>query len=189
MSSVAPHPFGICRVPASRGKQFLRGVYLLAIALVGCGIVRAQDTELDKPQPVAPVRHSTPSTPLRIAKEVKATGRDLVTFRDPAWSTLTFAQIGAASADAVTSLNALARCPNCKEGGVSRIFVGQHPDAHKYAIGGIVEVSMEAVTAHYFSRHMAARKWYWHALWAIPQSLSLFEHTRAAYRNSRVEGP
>ena len=107
-------------------------------------------------------------------------------FRDPQWSILTIGQIGAASADAVTSLNNLHTCPSCSETGVSRSFVGQHPDAHKYIIGGAIEIGVEAVTAHYFRNHGPTRKWYWKALWALQQSFSLYEHARAAQQNAAL---
>src|SRR5690348_13306165 len=107
--------------------------YWLVIALFVSPIAYAQ--QIEKVQPVAAVRDAIRSKPLGIAREVAATSRDFVMFRDPQWSVLTIAQIGAASADAVTSLNNLHNCPSCLETGVSRFFVGQHPDAHKYIIG------------------------------------------------------
>lgn len=116
-----------------------------------------------------------------------ATARDFVTFRDPQWSALTIAQIGAASADAVTSLNNLHSCPNCSETGVSRFFVGAHPDAHKYIVAGAIEIGMESVAAHYFRNHGPIRKWYWRTLWELPQSLSLYEHAPAARHNTRLD--
>lgn len=112
--------------------------------------------------------------------------RDFAAFRDPAWSALTLAQIGAGSADAATSLNNLRACPSCTETGVSRFFVGRRPDAHKYVIGGVLEIGVEAVAAHYFHSHGPARKWYWKTLWTLPQSFSLYEHTRAAHHNARL---
>ena len=70
------------------------------------------------------------------------------------------------------------------ETGVSRFFVGQHPDAHKYIVGGAIEIGVEAVTAHYFRNHGPTRKWYWRALWELPQSISLYEHADAAHYNA-----
>jgi hypothetical protein len=107
-------------------------------------------------------------------------------FRDPQWSALTIAQIGAASADAVTSLRNLHRCASCIESGPSRIFLGWRPDAHKYILGGAVEIGVEAVTAHYFWNRGPIRKWYWKALWAVPQSFSLYEHAQAAHHNATL---
>ena len=156
----------------------------LAIALLLSPHARAQQTE--KVQPAVTVRNAILSKPLSVPREVAAASRDFVMFRDPQWSCLTIAQIGAASADAVTSLNNLHNCPTCSETGPSRFFVGQHPDAHKYIIGGAIEIGIEAVTAHYFRNHGPAHKWYWKALWAVPQSFSLYEHTRAAQRNAAL---
>jgi hypothetical protein len=156
----------------------------LAMALLFSPIAQAQ--QIEKVQPSAAVRNAIFSMPLGIAREVAATSRDFATFRDPQWSILTIAQIGAASADAVTSMNNLHSCPNCSETGVSRFFVGQHPDAHKYIIGGVIEIGVEAVTIHYFRNHGPTRKWYWKALWTLPQSFSLYEHARAAQRNAAL---
>jgi hypothetical protein len=147
----------------------------------------AQSQQIEKVQPVAAVRDAIVSKPLGVAREVAATSRDFVMFRDPQWSILTIGQIGAASADAVTSLNNLHTCPSCSETGVSRFFVGQHPDPHKYIIGGAIEIGVEAVTAHYFRSHGPTRKWYLKALWALPQSFSLYEHARAAQQNAALK--
>jgi hypothetical protein len=57
---------------------------------------------------------------------------------------------------------------------------------HKYLIAGIIEVSAEAVTAHYFRGRPPSRKWYWRMLWTLPQSLSLYEHARASKGNTAV---
>lgn len=146
----------------------------------------AQSQQIEKVQPVAAVRNVIASKPMGVAREVAATSRDFVMFRDPQWSVLTIGQIGAASADAVTSLNNLDTCPSCSETGMSRFFVGQHPDAHKYIIGGAIEIGVEAVAAHYFRNHGPTRKWYWKALWALPQSFSLYEHARAAQHNAAL---
>lgn len=126
------------------------------------------------------------SKPVGIAREVGAAARDFATFRDPQWSVLTIGQIGAGTADVVTSLDNLHTCPSCVEVGISRFFVGTHPDAHKYILGGILEIDIEAVTAHYMRNHGPTRKWYWRALWSLPQSLSLYGHTRAAIHNAAL---
>jgi hypothetical protein len=157
----------------------------LAMALLVSPVASAQ--QIEKVRPAGTVRNELLSKPMGVAREVAATAWDFVTFRDPQWSVLTIAQIGAASADAVTSLNNLHSCLSCSETGVSRFFVGQHPDAHKYIIGGAIEIGVEAVTAHYFRNHGPIRKWYWRALWTLPQSFSLYEHARAAQRNTAVD--
>ena len=157
----------------------------LALALLLSPAASAQ--QIEKVQPVSAVREAILSKSRGIARETAATSRDLVMFRDPQWSALTIAQIGAASADAVTSLNNLHSCKSCFETGVSRFVVGQHPDAHKYIIAGAIEIGVEAVTAHYFRSRSRARKWYWKALWTLPQSLSLYEHIQAAHHNTALD--
>jgi len=97
------------------------------------------------------------------------------------------AQIGAASADAATSLNNLDRSSSCWESGPSRFFLGRRPDAHKYILGGAFEIGVEAVTAHYFRNRGPIRRWYWKALWALPQTFSLYEHTQAARHNATLD--
>jgi hypothetical protein len=124
---------------------------------------------------------------LGFAHEVKATARDFVTFRDPQWSALTMAQIGAAAADEVTTLNNFRICATCMEIGPSRFFVGQRPDAHKFIVAGVIEIGVEAVAAHYFRSHGPKEKLYWKALRALPQSFSLFEHAQAAYYNATLK--
>jgi hypothetical protein len=156
----------------------------LLFAILLSPVARAQDIE--KVQPAVSVRNALLAKPRGVAGQVAAAARDFVTFRDPQWSLLTLGQIGAASADAVTSLNNFQRCPSCAETGVSRIFVGQHPDAHKYIVAGIIEIGIEGVTAHYFRNHGPVRKWYWKALWTLPQSFSLYEHAHAANRNAGI---
>ncbi len=139
---------------------------------------------LEKVQPSGKVRHALLAKPVGLAKEVAATARDLVTFRDKRWSVLTLAQIGAAAADAKTSLNNLHDCATCEEKGISRFFVGQHPDAHKYIIAGAVEIGVEAVATHYLRSHGPVKKWYWRYLWSLPQSISLYGHARSANYNA-----
>lgn len=157
----------------------------LVMALFVSPIAHAQ--QIEKVQPVAEVPHAILSSQLGVAREVIETSRDFVMFRDPQWSVLTIAQIGAASADAVTSLNNLHSCASCFENGVSRFVVGRHPDAHKYIIAGAIEIGVEAVTAHYFRSRGPARKWYWKALWTLPQSFSLYEHIQAAHHNTALD--
>jgi len=115
--------------------------------------------------------------------ETAATARELVTFRDPKWTLLTIAQIAAATADAETSLHNFRSCSTCVETGISRLVVGSRPDVHKYAIAGLVEIGVEAVTAHYLRNHGPAQKWYRRYIWTLPQTFSLYEHTRADFHN------
>ena len=122
-----------------------------------------------------------------LSSELRATARDFVTFRDPKWQALTLAQIAAATADGATSLHNLHRCLYCQEIGSSRLVIGRHPDAHKYMLAGLLEVSVEAVAAHYLRHHGPARKWYWRCAWTLPQGLSLVEHTRAGLQNANAE--
>jgi hypothetical protein len=157
----------------------------LVMALLVSQIAYGQ--QIEKVQPAATVRNPLLSKPMGVVQEVAATARDFATFRDPAWSVLTIGQIGAASADAVTSLNNFHSCPSCVESGISRVFIGQHPDAHKYIMGGAIEIGVEAVTAHYFRNHGPIRKWYWRTLWTLPQSFSLYEHARAAQHNTALD--
>jgi hypothetical protein len=158
---------------------------LLIVALLLSPLARAQD--LEKVRPTGAVRNSLIVMPLGVVRAFRESVRDFATFRDPQWSVLTIAQIGAASADGVTSLNNLHSCPSCEETGLSRLFVGRHPDAHKYIIAGIIEISIEAVTGHYFRTHEPPDKWYVRALWTLPQSLSLYGHARASYGNAAIK--
>jgi len=147
----------------------------------------ARCQQIEKVNPPVPPRSELVAKPLGFAREVKATARDFATFRDPQWSALTIAQIGAATADEVTTLNNLRICPTCTEIGPSRFFVGQRPDAHKFIVAGVLEIGVEAVAAHYFRSHGPKDKLYWKALWALPQSLSLFEHAQAAHYNATLK--
>jgi hypothetical protein len=133
----------------------MKHVCWLVMALLLSPIAHSQ--QIEKVQPAATVRNDLFSGPMGVAREVGATARDFVTFRDPAWSVLTIGQIGAASVD-----------------------------AHKYIIGGAIEIGVGAVTAHYFRNHGPIRKWYWKALWTVPQSFSLYEHARAAQHNAAL---
>jgi hypothetical protein len=158
----------------------------LALALALSPIACAQQLEKVQPIPTAHNKHLV-SMPIGLVREARAAAKDLAEFHDPAWSALTIAQIGAASADEATSLNNFHACPTCVETGVSRFFLGQRPDAHKYAIGGAIEIGVEAVASHYFRHHGPVRKWYWKTLWTFPQSFSLYEHARAAHHNARLD--
>lgn len=173
---------GIAFLAASRKLVMCAGLLGLVVGL--SAVSRAQ--QIEETHRAGPFQGRLLSKPLGIAGEVGAAARDFAAFRDPQWSVLTLAQIGAASADAVTSLNNLHGCSGCIETGPSRIFVGVRPDAHKYVTAGIFEIGIEAVTAHYFRNHGAIRKWYWRTLWTLPQSLSLYEHTRASRHNAAL---
>jgi hypothetical protein len=157
---------------------------LLVAALLCSATACAQ--QIEKPEPTGAVRNELLSRPAAFAQEIVSSAHDLVTFRDPSWSLLTIAQIGAASADAVTSLNNFHACPTCTETGVSRFFVGQRPDMHKYLIGGAIEIAVEAVTEHYLLHHGPTHKWYWRTLWTMPQSISLYEHAQASRHNASL---
>jgi hypothetical protein len=170
-----------CDSLVSAHVRILIGASLLSLVFGFSALARAQ--EIEKVQPAATVHKALFSKPAGIAGEVGAAARDFATFRDPQWSVLTLAQIGAASADAVTSLNNLHNCASCTENGVPRFLIGSRPDAHKYITAGIFEIGIEAVTAHYFRNHGPIRKWYWRTLWMLPQSFSLFEHSRATQYN------
>ena len=161
--------------------------YQVLVVLVFLLLPVARSQQIEKVQPAPPVRSELLSKPLGLAREVRATARDLVTFRDPQWSVLTLAQIGAAGADEATTLNNFRICASCTEIGASRFFVGQRPDAHKFIIGGAIEIGIEAVAAHYFRNHGPKQKLYWKALWALPQSFSLFEHAQAAHYNATLK--
>ena len=159
---------------------------MLAFLVASGAGAGARAQEVEKVQPAGNVRNALTAVPLGLARQYRLSARDLVTFRDPQWSVLTIAQIGAATAEAVTSLNNLNHCVGCAETGASRIFVGRHPDSHKYLIAGIIEGNAEAVTAHYFRSRPSSRKWYWRVLWTVPQSLSLYEHARASKENTAI---
>jgi hypothetical protein len=186
MSANTKHPTITGRSSARDRKRVLNRGCWLALGLLVSTLAHAQ--EIEKPQPADGIHHALISKPLGLAREVAATGRDFAAFRDPQWSILTIGQISASAADGVTSLNNIHSSSGFEEKGMSRFFVGRRPDAHKYIIAGIVEIGVEAVAAHYFRSHEPARKWYWRGLWLMPQSLSLYEHTRAARHNAEI-GP
>lgn len=178
-----------CIRPGCKGS--MTRVFQLAAAFVLLASVgHAQEIERVEPsakiQPAGAIRSRLISVPRNVAREFKLSATDFVTFRDREWSILTLAQIGAGTADAVTSIENLNHCSSCRETGPSKIFVGEHPDAHKYIIAGVVEISAEAVTDHYLRRHEAPRKWYWRVLWTLPQSLSTYEHARASRHNTTL---
>lgn len=131
------------------------------------------------------------SIPRGVVTEIAASARDFATFRDPQWEILTIAQIGAASADAETSLYNLRHSPSIREVGPSRFVIGAHPDAHKYIIAGIIEITVAAVAGHYLrNRNLhnygGTQKWYWRSLWSLPQSLSIYEHVQGTVYNTRL---
>jgi hypothetical protein len=158
---------------------------ILAAALLIAASVGAQD--FVKSQPAGRDHNVFTSVSGGLVAETRAAARDLATFRDPKWTLLTIAQIAAASADAQTSLNVFHRCPTCVEAGISRLVVGIHPDLHKYAIAGLVEIGIEAVAAHYLRSHGPMRKWYWRCVSMLPQTFSLYGHTRASFHNAGLK--
>jgi hypothetical protein len=162
----------------------MKKILLLAATLLITASVSAQ--EFVRTQP-AGIDHNVFMTASNgLAGETRATARDLVTFRDPKWTLLTIAQIAAGAADAQTSLNVFHRCSRCVEVGTSRLVVGRRPDMHKYAIAGIVEIGIEAVAAHYLRSH-GPRKWYWRCVSMLPQTFSLYGHTRASFHNAGLK--
>jgi hypothetical protein len=165
--------------------RFICWQVLVVLILLLSPIARSQ--QIEKVLPLAPARSDLLSKPLGFAREVKATAMDFAAFRNPQWSVLTFAQIGAATADEVTTLNNFRICATCTEIGPSRFFLGRRPDAHKFVVAGVIEIGVEAVASHYFRSHGPKEKLYWKALWALPQSFSLFEHAQAAYYNATLK--
>jgi hypothetical protein len=166
----------------AHSEGFVGKTPFLVVALLVTVRVHAQD--FTSIQPAARERNLFAAVSRGLAAETRATARELATFRDPKWTLLTLAQIGAATADAKTSLNTFHRCPSCEEVGLSRLVVGRHPDAHKYIVAGLIEIGVEAVAAHYLRHHGPTRKWYWRYVWTLPQSFSFSEHTHAAMHNA-----
>src|SRR6266566_4305924 len=129
----------------------MRKVWLLAATLLTASSVGAQ--EFVRSQPAIKDSGALGTVAGRLVAETGAAARGLVTFRDRKWTLLTIAQIGAATADAETSLHNFHRCPACVEKGIARLVVGGRPDAQKYIIAGLIEISVEAVAAHYLRNH------------------------------------
>jgi hypothetical protein len=159
----------------------MRRSAFLGVAILIAHNVHAQDYV--RSQPAGRDPNAFRAVADGLVAETGEAARDLVTFRDPKWIFLTIAQIAAATADTETSLHNFRICPRCVEIGIPRLVVGRRPDAHKYAIEGLVEIGVEAVTAHYLHKHGPIRKWYWRYVWILPQTFSLFEHTRASFHN------
>jgi hypothetical protein len=158
---------------------------LLAMTILIAPNVHAQD--FVSSQPAGKQGNMFTAITSGLAIETQATAQELLPFRDPKWSALTIVQIAAATADAETSLHNFNHCATCLEIGVSKLVVGQRPEAHKYAIAGLIEISVEAVASHYLRNHGPIRKWYWRYVWALPQSISLCGHTRADFHNIGVK--
>ncbi len=163
----------------------MRKISLMAAIFLATSSVGAQ--EFVRSQPARRDSNAFGAIAGGLVTETGAAARDLVTWHDPKWTFLTIAQIGAATADAETSLHNFHRCPTCVEKGIARLVVGRRPDAHKYIVAGLIEISVEAVTAHYLRNHGPIRKWYWRYLWAVPQTFSLYEHTRADFHNAGLQ--
>jgi len=163
----------------------MRKISLMAAIFLTTSAVGAQEFARSRPARRASSEFGAIAGGL--VAETGGAARDLVTLHDPKWAFLTIAQIGAATADAETSLHNFHRCPTCVEKGIARLVVGGRPDAHKYIVAGLIEISVEAVTAHYLRNHGPVRKWYWRYLWAVPQTFSLYEHTRADFHNAGLQ--
>lgn len=163
----------------------MKKILILAATLLVTASVGAQDFVATRP--AGGRRNAVRAASMGLAGETRTAARDLVAFRDPKWTLLTIAQIAAGSADVKTSLNVFHRCPTCVEAGISRLVVGIHPDLHKYAVAGLVEIGVEAVAAHYLRNHGPIRKWYWRYIWTLPQTFSLYGHTRAAIHNADLK--
>jgi hypothetical protein len=162
----------------------MKKILLLAATLLITVSVSAQ--EFVRTQPAGIDRNVFAAASKGLASETRAAARDLAAFRDPKWTLLTIAQIAAASADVKTSLNVFQRCPTCVEVGISRLVVGIHPEMHKYAVAGLVEIGIEAVAAHYLRSH-GPRKWYWRCVSMLPQTFSLYGHTRGSFHNAGLK--
>jgi hypothetical protein len=164
--------------------ELTRNISLIVLVILIAGPASAQDFAIT--QPAGKTDASILAIPRGLASEIAATARDFATFRDRNWQILTLAQIAAASADAETSLKNLRECAAWQETGVSRWVVGSRPDAHKYIVAGLIEITVDAVAGHYLRNHGPIRKWYWRYVWTLPQSLSLYEHAHASNHNAGV---
>jgi hypothetical protein len=154
----------------------------MALWLVLIPVAHAQNVT-DRAVPAGKESNLLISKVRALAFETGAAARDLATFRDWKWQALTVSQIGAATIDARISLNFFKRYPDAEEIGISRLVVGRYPDAHKYLIAGLLEISVEAVAGHYLRNHGPKQKWYWRYIWTLPQGLSIYEHARADFHN------
>jgi hypothetical protein len=165
--------------------ESVRNYLFMVFWLVLIPVVHAQDVT-DEVAPAVKQSNVLISKARGLALEIRASARDLATFRDPQWEALTALQIAAAATDAKTSLDNLHRCAACSETGIARLVVGDHPDAHKYLIAGLVEIGIEAVAGHYLRNHIPKNKWYWRCVWTLPQGLSLYAHAHAGIHNVSV---
>jgi hypothetical protein len=164
----------------------IRGVFF-SLAL-GCYIapgVRAQGFEPAQAAGKEPTAFLV--IPRGVANEIKFTAQDFATSGDRQWQILTLGQIAAATADEQTSLHNLHACPTCREIGISRLVVGEHPDAHKYILAGVVEIGIEMVVARYLRHHGPSQKWYWRSVWMLPQAISLYGHAHSGIHNAGID--
>src|SRR5580692_5992136 len=136
-------------------------VFALLFLLASC----ASGQRFESSQPAGREHSGVMAVPRGMAGELTATVRDFATFRDKEWEILTFAQIAAGAADAETSLYNLRNDSSSREIGVTRFFIGSRPDAHKYILAGLVEITLEATAGHYLRNHGPVQKWYWRAVW------------------------
>jgi hypothetical protein len=178
--SLTPIKPGVC----PEHLENMKHISALALVLLIASSARAQHFE--NARPAGKEHGALLAIPRGVAGEVAATAKDFATFRDKQWEILTFVQIGAASADAETTLYNLHHCATCQEAGVSRYIVGSRPDAHKYIIAGMIEITVEAVAGHYLRNHGPVRKWYWRYIWTLPQTFSLYEHAQGSMHNIGV---
>jgi hypothetical protein len=88
--------------------------HLFAFALVFLFASSATAQHFEAAQPSGREHGGFFAVPRGVAGEVAATVRDFATFRDKQWEILTLAQIGAASADAETSLYNMRNDPSMK---------------------------------------------------------------------------
>jgi hypothetical protein len=192
--SLTPIKPGVCPEPLENMKHISAFVLVFLIASsaraqhlpVPASPAGGRPAGFENARPAGKEHGGLFAIPRGVAGEVAATAKDFARFRDKQWEILTFAQIGAASADAGTTLYNLRHCATCQEIGVSRLVIGSRPDAHKYIIAGMIEITLEAVAGHYLRNHGPVRKWYWRYIWTLPQTFSLYEHAQGSMHNIGV---
>jgi hypothetical protein len=146
--------------------------FILAFILLSASAVAAQEPTGRYGNPLISVVDG-------VLVETGSTAKDLITFKRPAMTWLTIAQMAAAAGDGQVSLNNLHRNPHMEDTGIVRLLVGRRPDLHKYFLAGILEVGVTAVTAHYLRTHGPVDKWYWKYVWIVPQTVSISFHVHS----------
>jgi hypothetical protein len=164
--------------------EIMKHISVIVLAFLITASARAQ--QFEPAHPAGKEHDALLAIPRGVAGEIAATARDFATFHDKQWQVLTFAQIAAGSADAETTHYNFRHSPTLREIGVSRFVVGSRPDAHKYIVAGLIEITVESLAGHYLRNHGPARKWYWRYIWTLPQTFSLCEHTRSSIHNAGV---